>query len=408
MLTTQPIGSRNFIRMMKEKICILIFTPYYLPGFKAGGPIRSIANMVSWLGDEFTFKIVTTDRDLGNNIPYKGIEREKWTTAEKSQVFYVHPNRMGFWFWYQFLFINHYDVFYLNSFFSLQTVCILLIHQFRPFSRKNILLAPRGVFSKGALALKPLKKRTYILITKMLGLYKSVHWQASSQMEKKDILSVMGHFIDDEFRIWVAPNLMANEIALASQIPTKLKGALKTIFLSRISPKKNLDYLLKLLARVGKNISLDIYGPIEDQSYWHACQNLISNLPSNIQIRYCGIVRPESVSQIFSQYHLFVFPTKGENFGHVILEALKVGCPVLISDTTPWQDIEVNDAGWAIPLAQPIKFVNILKLLIDMDQQKFQKWSNGARKYAEKIINKHEDLDANRTVFTNLAQKMNE
>jgi glycosyltransferase involved in cell wall biosynthesis len=56
------------------------------------------------------------------------------------------------------------------------------------------------------------------------------------------------------------------------------------------------------------------------------------------------------VPGVFRQYDLFVFPTRGENFGHVIIESLSVGTPVLLSDRTPWRAdpdgaIEVVDLG---------------------------------------------------------------
>lgn len=35
---------------------ILTLADYYLPGYKAGGPIRTLANMVDMLGDEFKFR----------------------------------------------------------------------------------------------------------------------------------------------------------------------------------------------------------------------------------------------------------------------------------------------------------------------------------------------------------------
>ena len=37
------------------KLNILIFADYYLPGFKAGGPIKTLSNLVDQLGDEFHF-----------------------------------------------------------------------------------------------------------------------------------------------------------------------------------------------------------------------------------------------------------------------------------------------------------------------------------------------------------------
>jgi hypothetical protein len=51
---------------------VLVLLPTYLPGYLAGGPIRSIANMVDALGDEFEFRIVTSDRDHKARTPYDG------------------------------------------------------------------------------------------------------------------------------------------------------------------------------------------------------------------------------------------------------------------------------------------------------------------------------------------------
>ena len=53
---------------MFTKTTILSSVGYYLPGYKAGGPIRTLANMVDRLGDEFQFKIVTLDRDFGDRL----------------------------------------------------------------------------------------------------------------------------------------------------------------------------------------------------------------------------------------------------------------------------------------------------------------------------------------------------
>jgi len=58
---------------MKE---ILIFTDHYLPGFKGGGPIVSLSNMVREI-KAFRFKIITRDHDL-NGPPYPDIKRGKW------------------------------------------------------------------------------------------------------------------------------------------------------------------------------------------------------------------------------------------------------------------------------------------------------------------------------------------
>ena len=65
---------------------ILITCDYYLPGWKAGGPIRSLSALVEYLGDEFQFKVITRDRDFGDSKPYAGVEINKWQKVGRTEV----------------------------------------------------------------------------------------------------------------------------------------------------------------------------------------------------------------------------------------------------------------------------------------------------------------------------------
>ena len=60
--------------MVSNKLRILIFIDWYIPAFKAGGPIRSVFNIVTQLSDVFEFYIITGDRDLGDLIPYPDLK----------------------------------------------------------------------------------------------------------------------------------------------------------------------------------------------------------------------------------------------------------------------------------------------------------------------------------------------
>ena len=75
-------------------------------------------------------------------------------------------------------------------------------------------------------------------------------------------------------------------------------------------------------------------------------KTLVLNLPSNIRVSFKGDVMRDKIFQLFVKYDVFYFPTKGENFGQVIWESLSCGCPVLISDQTPWNNIESHHVGW--------------------------------------------------------------
>lgn len=126
--------------------------------------------------------------------------------------------------------------------------------------------------------------------------------------------------------------------------------------------------------------AFDIYGPIEDDSYWKECQIEIEKLPKNVTVNYCGLVSHDAVHEIFSKYDAFLFPTFSENYGHVIAEALAVGTPVIISDQTPWNDINDANAGWALPLENEEAFTSAIQEIIGCNHNNY---FNSAKKYAK-------------------------
>jgi glycosyltransferase involved in cell wall biosynthesis len=368
------------------KLEILTFVGFYLPGYKAGGPIRTLANMVERLGNEFEFKIVTLDRDYDDTKSYPGIKIDGWDRVGKAEVFYMPLKRRSLRDFRRVLYSTKYDVLYLNSFFSPHfTIKPLLLRRLRLIPDKPLILAPRGEFSLGALGLKRLKKRVYLWVAKAFGLYRDVLWQASSRHEEADIRQWFGKDVP----VMVAPDLPPM-IHSADELPPKsekIEGCLKILFLSRISRMKNLNGALEMLNGLKGKVEFNIYGPMEDETYWAECQKIIGSLPENIKVRYCGRIAHENVSTVMREYNLFFLPTLGENFGHVILEALCAGCPVLISDQTPWRDLEEKGVGWDLPLDRPDLFRDALQRCVDMAYAEYGKWSEKAREYGLQVTN---------------------
>lgn len=102
---------------MTIKTNILIFSGVYLPGVRGGGPIRTISNLVSHLGDEFNFYIITSDRDLGDEQPYSTIELNQWNIQDNASVYYLNK-AIKFRDLRKIINSVQYDVIYLNSFFN--------------------------------------------------------------------------------------------------------------------------------------------------------------------------------------------------------------------------------------------------------------------------------------------------
>ena len=349
---------------MASKPKILTFVGFYLPGYKAGGPLRTIANMVDHLGDDFEFWIVTSDRDLGDTKAYPGLLLDQWLTHGNARVFYLSPKNKTVEGLANVIKNTPHDVLYLNSFFDPVFTLKPLLARFRSkFHRRPLVLAPRGEFSPEALKIRGAKKSVYMFIGKLLGLYKGVTWQASSEHEAEDIRNALG-VADSE--IFIASDLPSKTVNRASVVSNSngcvaSRGVVRIVFLSRISPMKNLDYALRILACVRARVIFDIYGPIEDFDYWQECQELVGKLSSHVEVHYRGAVAPSEVSATFAQYDLFLFPSRGENYGHVIAESLEVGTSVLISDRTPWRNLAADGLGWDLALTEMGKFVEVIE-----------------------------------------------
>ena len=385
--------------MRKPSVCVL--TRSYVPGFKAGGPVRSLKNLVDWLGEEFKFFVITEDRDLDDIHPYPDIQPNVWTKGTHEWVRYLSPDQRKFLTFRDHLLQNSYDFLYLNSFFSKLTVYAVTYRRLGLLPARPWIIAPRGEFSSGALQLKWPKKRLFLTLAGISGLYRDLIWQASSEFEAEDIRRIAARFhLDPNPTIRVAPNLppKMNDAAPSARL-AKARGAARLVFLSRIARMKNLAFALQQLVRVQGEVTFDIYGPKEDEAYWRACQQLIADLPENVTVSYFGPVDPDQVSTVFASYHAFLFPTRGENFGHVILESLSSGCPVITSDRTPWRGLTSRQAGWDLPLERPDDFVQAIQQIIDMDQPTWQKWAQGARAAAHEFINDPTILEANRQLF---------
>jgi glycosyltransferase involved in cell wall biosynthesis len=389
----------------QPKIKILTFMSYYVPGYKAGGALRTLLSAVEALGDEFDFRIVTRDRDYTDHEPYTTIEVDSWQRVGKAQVFYASPARLSWSSIRSIMRTVDHDMIYCLGFFDFSfTQKPLLLQRLGLVPQKPTIVAPQNELSAGALSIKKFKKQTYLAVVKAIGLYRGALLQASSELESREIHKEFG----GRNQILVARNLNSVTIPTideASRFP-KTSGQLRIAFLSRIAPKKNLDGVLAMLSdeTLRGEIDLAIYGPVDDSEHWDRCQEIIRTLPPNIRVHYEGAVENDQVSGTLARHHLFFFPTLGESFGYVILESLLAGCPVLLSDTTPWANLEPAKAGWALPLEDLDSFVDIVQKCIDMDADDHAEWSTGARGFAHAHIENSEPKDEMRRLLLTAAQ----
>jgi len=162
---------------------------------------------------------------------------------------------------------------------------------------------------------------------------------------------------------------------------------------------KNLDFALRVLKTVNSPLTFTIYGPKEDEAYWRTCEAMVADLPENIQVDYRGAVLPEQVRGVLRAHDVFFLPTRGENYGHVIHEALAAGLPVLLSDQTPWGDVVDAGVGWTLPLNDPAAFARVIEDVDGWDSDRLAMTKKMASDFALARAVAPDTLEANLNLF---------
>lgn len=368
---------------MKKRV--LIISSSYLPGFRSGGPQRSVENIVDVFGDKSDIYILTKDHDMDSDIHYEGVANNKWLKVGKAHVMYVTDNEFD-WSILKKAYFS-FDTIFAGGLFDVGCRNLLLIHRLYHKAGKKVYIAPMGVFSSGAYNNKShMKKAIFISMYKAIGAFKDVTWSLSTKGELKEAENVLGY------------KLKPVDYIIAEDFPQKVdfefyrkkarnyikaEKRLRLVFISRIPPQKNLNYALQILSKeYDGEIVYDVYGTIEDKTYWQECSRTIAKLPGNVKARYCGELKPDEVVETFSDYDAFLFPTKGENFGHVIYESLAAGCIPIISDQTPWKSNE-KKSFYVIPLKDKEAYIHMVQDLLNISQGRIREKKLHCIDYAE-------------------------
>ena len=259
---------------MGNKKKIMIFMGRYLPGYKDGGPVRTILNLVDTFHGDYELLIVTNDRDHKDVEPYKDIKRDSWNRVGEAKVFYVPDNKWSFKFLYTI--VKNSDLIYCCGPYNNYTFKILLLNRFKLLP-SPLIVAPMGSFSEGAFKIKSFKKKLYISFLQFSGLASRINWSVTSEIEKRETQGIL----KNQNLFYIAEDLPRKPL---DSLPIKYKksGEINIVFMSRISKKKNLDGAIEILKNIKGKINFSIYGYIEDYKYWEYCEKILKSLPVNI------------------------------------------------------------------------------------------------------------------------------
>jgi glycosyltransferase involved in cell wall biosynthesis len=380
-----------------DKVQVVVFIKHFAPGFKIGGPLQSVLGLLAFFTDMLSASVITLNRDYTERDPYPHIETGSWTNFGTARVMYMPGSIDAL----RKLMIEFprgsKKTLYLQTFFSpMWSLLPLILVRVGLIHPQRIVLAPRGEMSDGALSIRPFKKRVYMRVARVFGLHRRVIFQATSAEERDEIkvrLAVAGD------RVVLFKNLPAIVPRLIAPQQSKVTGDLRMVFFSRISPKKNLHLILEEMGRLSKGITLDIYGPSDDDKYLAQCTAIVEHAGLEARVSFLGAATRDQLGSIFPKYDVFVLPTKGENFGHAVYEALAHGLPVIISDRTPWKSLWRDRAGQEVTLDQQDALRNAILGFADMNQDVMAEFRAGAANVAQRYINDAVDRRVFSTLF---------
>jgi glycosyltransferase involved in cell wall biosynthesis len=354
---------------------ILVFIDWYEPAFRAGGPVRSVVNLIARLKERYRFSVVTSVYDYGSSEPMKGIQANTWTPGKQGEHI-CYQSKGGLLNAIRHIKSTQPDLVYLQGIFSFHYSLLPLLAA--QWCRKPIVLAPRGMLHPTALQFKGGRKQLFLRMAWSLGLFRKVRFQAVDDFEADYIKAVFpGAHILRATNLAALPNKLPPLERVAS-------ATLKLVSVARISPEKNNLFVLQLLQSLAFPAEVVFYGaPGNDERYVTAFREALTQLPGHIHARWEGFLDPEALQPELRKAHWFILPTLGENFGHAIFEALAAGLPVMIGNNTPWKNLAEQQAGWDLEVQNTDSWLHMLSNAYRMDSASYRNMSTAAMNLAQ-------------------------
>jgi hypothetical protein len=374
-----------------KKKRILISSRFFLPGYKAGGPIKSLKTFIERHKKNKTFLIISSDRDHKSDA-YKNIRFNKILKRKNYKIIYLAKYKQNFLSYYKIIKNFNPSVIILNSFFDLNfSIKINLINNL--FFKKKVIIFSRGELLKDAINIKKIKKNLFILLAQKFNFYNKVKFLTSSTHEKKNIKFL---FKTNKVKFFPIPLNKIKSINL-HKLNYNRKN-FKILFVSRILKNKNLLFCLKILNNIKFNYVFNVVGPIEDSKYWNKC--LVYAKENKINLKYLGSLTNEKISLLMKNSNCFLFPSEFESFGHVIFESLSNGLPVITSSNTNWHNLKLNNCGGSFELKNIHHFINELIYLNSCSEKVYSKIRRNAYKYSQNIYKRNSvNLKNNNNIF---------
>lgn len=336
-----------------------------------GGPTFVLRKMAIGLTGAGVENVVACTDDDG---PTRKMPDLKWATDTGIRVF-VFPRQMRFYSFsggmarWLLKNVESFDVVHVHSIFNFPSAAACLIARLRkrPYIVHTLGILSQWGFANRRSMLKPLSFR--LLEKRLLLRAHAVH--VTSELERKAVdyylqRSPKSPANDFKTRIIVIPE--PSELAADGEWSNVRANTQTVLFMSRVDPKKGFDILFAAFSRVRQRVPsarLLVVGP-GDPDYIESLKKQVAALALDEFVTWRGFAGGAEKWETLRSGAVLVLPSHAENFAVIVLEALSVGTPVVISDNVGLADaIKEANAGIVTTMKPDDVAEGIISLLTD-------------------------------------------
>lgn len=289
---------------------------------------------------------------------------------------------------------SDYDLYHANALWAYSThiTCKTARQKGKPY-----ILSPHGMLYPTALSMKKWKKWPMLRLWFYKDIYQASCLHATCQQEA-EYCRQFGY----KGPIAVIPNcvVLPQGVNLKTSI-YEVEGRRQIGFLGRLHPIKNVENIIYALGKLTpsqrEHISFQIMGKYDDR-YESWLKEEVKRIGVEANVEFVGFVSGKEKYDRLTKLTALMVPSKQENFGMIVPEALICGTPVYASLGTPWNELNDCHCGWWRD-NEPSTIANIICEILKMDESELLAMGRRGRKLIEENYEQHKVAGMMNTLY---------